>query len=121
MVPGAGSGSIVERAVPDVELTVMRQPPQTIDLHGEELDVVPVAQVADALAEEGCEPQDVGTQSVESASLDLGERSFAHDQTTLPVVAPVDHDEDLPVVDATQELPRIARLSGDAHPENIHR
>src|SRR5438132_13176252 len=94
---------------------------QSIDLYGEELDVAPVAQLGDALAEEGCEPHDVGTQSVESASLDLGERSFAHDQTALPVIAPVDHDEDLSVVDPTQELPRIARLSGDAHPENIPR
>src|SRR3989441_9119671 len=96
-------------------------PPQTIDLHGEELDVVPVPQVADALAEEGREPQDVGTQSVEAASLDLDERSFAHDQTALPVIAPVDHDEDLSVVDPPQELPRIARFARDAHPENIHR
>src|SRR5438093_504076 len=66
-------------------------------------------------------PTDVGTQRLESASLDLGERSFAHDQTALPVVASVDHDEDLPVVDPTQQLPRIARSARDAHPENIHR
>src|SRR2546423_10889448 len=67
------------------------------------------------------EPSDVVAQSGKAALANLFVGSFAYDQTSLPIIAAIDEDEDLSIVQSTKQLTRIGGLARDDHPEHVHR
>src|SRR5262249_54861978 len=94
---------------------------QSVHLDGEGLDVVPFAELADAVAEEGDEPRDLLAEGVEPALVHGLDRSLRDRVAALPVLAALDQDEDRAGREATYAVGRIGRAPRDSKPEDIHR
>src|SRR4029077_3872974 len=64
--------------------------------------------------------RNVISKVLESAFSDLVHASLRNDETTLPVLLPVDHDEHFSGFDVSQCLAGISGEAADPHPQNIH-
>src|SRR5262245_61514965 len=66
---------------------------QPIDLDRQETDVVPRPQLLDAVAKRRRKLDNQSSERFDSPGLQLLGRALRDDKAALPVVAPVDHDE----------------------------
>ncbi len=73
----------------------------------------------DAFAEEGSDAAKVGAEGIEASGFDFVIGAFCDDEAGLKVVAAVDEDEGLSVVDIAEHVGRVALDAADAEPEDI--
>ena len=98
--------------------------PQPIDLHCQQLDGVPVLELADAIGEEWDDRGDRLTEPVNPiapVAAELLVAAFRDDEGALPVVAALQHHEHMTVADVSKHLRRIVRAARQAHPQHIDR
>src|ERR1700761_7038319 len=65
--------------------------------------------------------QNAFAESFQAVALDLLKRPLADNEPRLEIIAPVDEDQRLAVVDVSERLLRIALHPADAEPEHIYR
>lgn len=92
-----------------------------IDANGQELDIAPLAERADAVARQGDEPPDLVAQGWQSSSSDIFGVSFRDDIRALPIIPAVDHHQDPAGIEAAEGLLRIAGPPRQPQPQRIHR
>src|SRR5690349_20290889 len=92
---------------------------QAIDADAEQMHVVERADFLDTLSRQRRDRRDHFAERFDAARFDLGIGAFAHDKSTLPVLAAIDHDEALPGTGMTHRLLRIARRVRKLHPEHF--
>ena len=95
---------------------------QTVDRHGQQLDVVPAFEFGHPVGEKRRKPADVLAQE---ASRPCGWSaylvdSFGNDIAALPVVAAVEHNRASAPVEAPEDARRIARPARQAQPKDVH-
>ena len=96
--------------------------PQPVDLHGQELDVVPAPQFrARDPASSGASSTIAARKASRPALLDLIVSALRDDVGALPVVAAIEHHEDLAGADAPERFLAVARLARQPHPQDIDR
>src|SRR5580765_8369918 len=81
-----------------------RPPPpfEAIAGDGEQLHIVPVVELRDAVAEEGCDADDVALETGEPALADTIEPALADHKGALPVIAAVKGHQHPAIIDAPQ-------------------
>ncbi len=94
---------------------------QSVDGDGEQLDVVPARDLADAVAHEGGERGDAIAERRQSLGADFVERSLGDYIGALPVLAAIDHHQDPPGPGDEHRLVAVGRLARQAEPQDIHR
>ena len=94
---------------------------QAVDRDGQELDVLPAADLGDPVAQERRGRRDTLAQGVEASGLRGLEAALRDHERALEVVAAVEHHEHLARVEPNGQLGRIVRAARDAHPEHVHR
>ena len=109
------------RGVADAEQAETVPGLEPVDLDGQELDVVPAFQLVDTVAHEGRDLGDVLAERLDSLAMHLVDPALFDDEAALPVVAPLDHDEDLAALEAAEGLVGVRRLPGEPHPEHVNR
>ncbi len=102
------------RSIADAEQS--RPPPlfEAIHLHRKQADIIPVAQLADAVAKERRQPHNVFAKLGDAALLDIVERTLGNDISALPIVLPVDHDKKYAGFGMAQTQRRISFPAADA-------
>src|SRR6516164_2481223 len=95
--------------------------PQAIDSDSQQLDVGPIVQFADAIAEVGGEARDLRAEGCQTSLADLIEPSLWDHERALPVVLAIEHHEDPTGIDPAQGLSWIGRTPRQAHPQYVHR
>src|SRR5690348_16739333 len=81
---------------------------QSIHLNRQQLDVVPIAELADAILQERIHLHYVGTEGLDTATLNLPEPAFGDNERALPVVTAIEHHENPSEIDAAEQLLGIA-------------
>src|ERR1700732_671141 len=71
------------------------------------------------MAQVRCDLRDILAKRVETFRFDLLKRAFADDQSGLKIIAPVDQDQRLAVIDVAQYLLWVVRLARDSKPQHI--
>jgi len=96
------------RSVADAQQAREMPLPQPVDLHREQLHLIPAFEFSRSIAQIRRNPRDGVAQHVQPVALDFLERTFPNDQPGLKIIAPVDQDQHLPIVDISQHLLGIA-------------
>src|SRR5580658_141879 len=93
---------------------------QAIDRDGEELDLVPVRDLADAVGERRLRARDLLAKGGEAAAPDLLGGALADDEGALPIVVAVEHHQDTPLVEAAKQGFGFTGVPREPHPQHIH-
>ena len=89
-------------------------------LHGEQADIVPVAQFAHAVAQKGLETGNLFAKVFNPSLAKLIRCALRNDKATLPVILAVDHYEHFAGFRVAEGLIWIAGAAADPHPQDIH-
>src|SRR4029079_1804466 len=108
------------RSIADAEEPRSVPLPQSIDLHGEELDRFPTLEFLNPIRRKRCQLSDALTKRDQPLRLDVTAGAFRDHEPTLPVVCAVQHDEDAAAVKAAHRIDRIAGTPREPEPEHIH-
>ena len=92
------------RGIANAKQTIAAPVAQTIDLHGEQFDFVPVVEFAHAIAQELRHGHKVLLKLWQPSHFDLVEIAFRNHVAALPVIAPVDEHEQFPVPEKSECL-----------------
>jgi hypothetical protein len=95
--------------------------PKAIDSDSQQLDIGPIAEFADAIAEVGGETRDLPAEGGQPALAYLIEPSLRDHIRALPIIFAIEHHKDPAGIDPTQGLSGIGRTPRQAHPQNVHR
>src|SRR5919201_4484372 len=79
-------------------------PAQSIDLHRQQLHIVPGAQLVYAIAKKCFQARDVRAERLDAPRANAVEGAFRDDVAALPVVAAVEQDENGARFDVTERL-----------------
>src|SRR5262245_56682773 len=109
------------RGIANAEEAVTIPAPEPVDLHGENLYLVPVAQFIHAFVQIRRDLENAGLERIETTLLDLLEGAFADDESGLKIVRAIDQDEGFPIVHVAQHLARIGWSPADPEPQNVNR
>ena len=94
---------------------------QSVDDHCQQLDVVPVVELVNAVAKKRDDLHEVAAKCIETAPLDFLEPALGNHECALPVIPATDQHENLPAVEMAQSVARIRGMSGKPHPQNVDR
>src|SRR5215472_4674379 len=94
---------------------------QAIDRNAQQLDIGPIAQLVDAIAEERDKSSDFLPQRGQAAVAYLVVAAFRNDEGALPILATVEHHKDAAGVDPAERLSRVVRTPRQPHPQHVHR
>src|SRR5215469_11430206 len=92
-----------------------------IDLDGQDLNLSPIAQFIDSLAQPRSDLNNVGTERIDAARLEAFIRTFRDDETRLKIILAIDQDQRLSVVDVAEHLRRVAWPAAQPKPQDIDR
>jgi hypothetical protein len=92
-----------------------------VDGHGQQLHVVPITQLADAVAQHGLDFHDALAQRVEAARLEVVEAALGDHVGALPVVAAIEHHQDVTGLEPAQHRALIAGIARQPHPQHVDR
>lgn len=106
--------------VADTEQAGVIPAAQAIDPDPEQLDRFPIGQFADPVGERRRNAGNFGAQRLQPPLPQRFEGSLGNHEAALPVVSPLDLDEDAAAVEAAGGLRRIAGPSGEPEPEHVH-
>ena len=108
------------RGISDAQQSRAKPPAQAIHRNREQLDVVPVAQLSHASLEKRSQPDQLLAKCRKPLLAKLVSFAFGYDVGGLPVVFPVEKNQDSSAVEAAKGLLRIGGMAAHAHPQNIH-
>jgi hypothetical protein len=94
---------------------------KAVDLHGQQLDLLPVVELAQPVAQEGGGVGDGALEGGQTLLADLPEAPLADDQGALEVVAAVEGDQHRLPLDPPQHGGGIVGALRDAEPEHVDR
>ena len=86
---------------------------ETVDLDGEELDLVPGVDLGGATGEKGNDALDALLEGGDTGLLNLGKGAFSDDVADLEVVVAVDEDDEATVVDVAEGVLGVGGLARD--------
>src|SRR5665213_1003516 len=95
--------------------------PQAVDLHRQQLDLLPILQFLHAIAQKGGDLENAFSKHFQPTGLDFLKRAFLDDESGLEIIAAVDQDQRLAIIERAQDLFGVARPSAQPKPENIDR
>src|SRR5665213_996303 len=95
--------------------------PQAVDLHRQQLDLLPILQFLHAIAEERSDLENAFSKRLQPRALCFLKGILTDNESSLEIIAAVDQDQCLAVIDGAQELLWISRLAAQAKPEHIDR
>ena len=107
------------RGIANAEQAGEMPPREVIDLHGEQLDLVPAIEFLHALAKERNHAENVLMEGFQTFFLEHFERALSDEETTLPIVAAIDHDDAAPGLEIAETGMRIVGVARHTHPEDI--
>ena len=107
--------------VPDAQQARPVPPGKPVDADGEQLHVLPAANLSHTVGGERRELRHSAPECLEAARVDRLDGSLRDDVAALPVLAAVDHDEDPADVEAPHGLCGIGGSPGEAEPQDVHR
>jgi len=111
---GHGMGGIA-----DAKQAGKRPALEVIDLHGEQLDVIPGIDLGCATGEEGGELLDTGAKGLQAAPLNLRVVILGDDEARLKVIMTVDQNEGAAEVHVTESVLGIGGLAREAKPQYV--
>ena len=94
---------------------------EAIDRDGQQLDVVPGRDLADAVGEGWIERRQLGAKGLEALGAQPVEAAFGNDISALPIIAAVERDEHHAGLHAAERLEAVIGPLGEAEPQHIHR
>ena len=94
---------------------------EAIDLDGEQAHVAPILERIDAIGEEWRQTRDRVSKGVDALLAQFLGAAFRNDAAALPIGAAVDHRQHAPRREAAEAFVRVALLSRQLEPKNIHR
>ena len=86
--------------------------PKPVDLHGQDLDLLPIVQLVHSFAQIWSELAKVGAECIQAARFDLVIGAFCDDEARLKIIRSIDQDQRLSVVHVSEHLGRIVRACG---------
>ena len=93
---------------------------EAVDLNGEELDLVPVGDLVDAVGEEGNEAGDARRGRRAGRRVGFGgEGVFGDEEGALEVIGAIDEDDEAAVVDVAEDVGGVGCVAGEAEPEDV--
>src|ERR1051325_11826784 len=92
--------------------------PQSIDLHGEELDRVPTLEFVNAIRCKRRQLRHALMERDQPLRFDVTAGTFGNHKPALPIVSAVQHDEDAAAVESAHWIDRIASLPRESEPED---
>lgn len=93
---------------------------QPIDDYRQQLDLVPVVQLLNPIAEQRHERPDSIAERRQAARADVVDSAFRDHERALPVVVAVDHHEDDAGVEIADQSFRVRALSRNPHPQDVN-
>ncbi len=109
------------RRISDAEKAFAAPFLQPVHPHREELHVVPGRDLADAVGELRIEVDDLRAEGRQPLFAQRVVAALRDHESALPVVAAVEHDEEMPGLDTAKGLRSVLGALGQAHPEHVHR
>ena len=109
------------RGVADAEEARLPPALQAVDLDCQQLNVVETGNRSSARGFEGQELADRRAERLEATPAHGLVAAFGDDEGALPVVAPVQHDEEMSRLEARLSLVSIVGGPGQAEPQHVHR
>ena len=94
--------------------------PETVHANGQQLEIIEALDFSRAPLEERRQLFEIVLECGDAPLADVGEGALGDDIAALPVVAAVDHDEDMAEPEAANRLIRIARGARKPEPEHVH-
>jgi hypothetical protein len=91
-----------------------------IDRDGQELHVVPIGDLAHAIAQDRRDPRHLRAERIEPAALDLIEPALGDDEGALPIIAAVDHHEHVAGIEPSHAFLGIAGALRQPQPQHVH-
>src|SRR5436190_6817925 len=93
---------------------------ETIDCNRQQADLLPIAQLSDAVAQEWFEGDNLFAERFQPYPPDLLSLALGDDEGALPIIPAVKQDEHFPGYYVPEGLPWVGRKAADSHPKNIH-
>src|SRR5262249_47032165 len=94
---------------------------QPVDACGQKLHVVPRGNFLHAVRKSGGELDDFLAEGRQAATAKICEAALWNDEGALPIVAAIEHDEQMPRLDATEDCTAILWPLRETHPQDVHR
>src|ERR1017187_6018742 len=107
------------RGISQAQEATPRPPPQVIDAHRQQLDIVPISQFLHASAQKRSDPRNVFAKRRQSLLPYDFELPLRDHIRALPIIAVVQHHQNLTAAESPQGLLRIARLAAKPHPKHV--
>src|SRR5437773_1928113 len=98
------------RRITNTKQSVTAPIAKPIDLNGKQFDLRPVVQFRHSVPQKSGEADDVILKLRQAARFDLFQSALWDDESTLPIIAAVQHDEQLAVLKKAERLFRVIRL-----------
>ena len=99
------------RGIADAQQAGSVPVPQPIDRDGQQLDIGPVAEFTDAVAQIGRQTHDFLAKGRQAGPMNPFEPALRDHERALPVISAIEHHEDAAGVDPAQGLFRIGRAA----------
>ena len=92
---------------------------EAVDLHGQQLDLIPIVQLLDSVAEVGRDLANCPAEGLHALPANFIQRPFADQQPGLEVITAIDQDQSLAVIDIAKELIGIGLMAANAEPKHV--
>src|SRR5690348_6633707 len=92
---------------------------QTIDRDGQELDILPVLELPDAVANERRKPRNFRAEARNPAPAEFVIATLPDDEGALPIVAAVEHYENMAGIEPAEHLRLVVLSLGKTQPQHV--
>ena len=86
--------------------------PKTVNLHGQNLDLLPIVHLVHSFAQIWSKLAKVGAKCIQAARFDLLIGAFGDDEARLKIIRSIDQDQSLSIIHVSEHLGRIAWACG---------
>ena len=104
------------RGIADAQKSRAAPVTEPVDGHGQQFDIVPIAQLGDARFEEWRKIEDRLPETGQPVAANFLEAALGNHQRALPIIVAIDGDQNAPGFGVAERLFRIVRPAGDPHP-----
>ena len=94
---------------------------ESINRDGQESDLIPISESFESVPDERCDGGDAPSKGLDTLLAKLFVSPLGNDESALPIVTSIDHDQHFALVETSQQFPGVIFLSRDAHPQDVDR